>query len=199
MKCCVGGRDMVVGVPLRHALVRRCADVRSGEQQRQAAGRFVFSLLGPGTDIAPVIALARAAHAESRFGYIPFSSEKVEALIARIVASPSRSACILAARGDDLAGMLWCSVGEYHIGSDVLLATIHNLNVQKSLRATLAGGRVTLGLMKRAEAWSRAKGAREVLFHVTSGVETARTDRLMRKMGYEAMGGNYGRLQIASN
>nr|WP_272214561.1 hypothetical protein [Marinicella sp. W31]MDC2880184.1 hypothetical protein [Marinicella sp. W31] len=115
----------------------------------------------------------------------------MEAIIARIVANPSRSACILATRGDDVAGMLWCSVGEHHIGRDILLTTIHNLNVQKSLRASLAGGKVTLGLLKRAEAWSRAKGAREMLFHVTSGVETARTERIMRKMGYEAMGGNY--------
>ncbi|TNB46262.1 hypothetical protein FF124_19120 [Martelella lutilitoris] len=87
--------------------------------------------------------------------------------------------------------MLWRCVSEYHIGSDILLSTIHNLNVPKSLRATLAGSRVTLGLMKRAEAWSRAKGARELLFHVTSGVETARTERLMRKIGYEVMSGNY--------
>ena len=72
-----------------------------------------------------------------------------------------------------------------------MLMTIHNLNVAKTLRASLAGGRVTLGLLKRAEAWSRAKGAREILFHVTSGVETERTERMMRKLGYAAMGGNW--------
>nr|WP_272211580.1 hypothetical protein [Marinicella sp. W31]MDC2877475.1 hypothetical protein [Marinicella sp. W31] len=166
-------------------------DAQAAEQEGQSKGRFVFSLLGPGADIAPVVALAREVHGESRFGYIPFSPSKVEAIIARIVANPSRSACILATRSDEVAGMLWCSLGEYHIGTDVLLTTIHNLNVQKSLRASLAGGKVTLGLLKRAEAWSRAKGAREMLFHVTSGVETERTERMMWKLGYDVMGGNY--------
>ena len=172
---------MVVGVPARHA----------PERQNDVSSALRFSLLGAGADTVPIVSLAREAHAESRFGYIPFSSSKVESIIARIVANPARSACVLAARGDDVVGMLWCSVGEYHIGSDVLLTTIHNLNVGKTLRASLAGGRVTLGLLKRAEAWSRAKGAREMLFHVTSGVETERTERLMRKLGYEGMGGNY--------
>ncbi|AQZ53820.1 hypothetical protein [Martelella mediterranea] len=179
---------MVVGVPLRSAPERREA-ARAGLR---------FSLLGPGADIRPVVALAREAHAESRFSYIPFSPAKVEAIIARIVARPAQSACILATRGGDVVGMLWCSVGEYHIGSDVLLTTIHNLNVAKPLRATLAGGRVTLGLLKRAEAWSRAKGAREMLFHVTSGVETERTERMMRKLGYEGIGGNYVRFRFSS-
>ncbi|MCD1634735.1 hypothetical protein K7H91_13235 [Martelella mediterranea] len=70
-----------------------------------------FSLLGPGADIRSVVALAEAAHAESRFSYISFSSVKVEAIVARIVARPEQSACILAMRGSDVVGMLWCSVG----------------------------------------------------------------------------------------
>ncbi|AQZ51015.1 hypothetical protein Mame_01666 [Martelella mediterranea DSM 17316] len=119
---------MVVGAPLRFAPERRearCAGLR-------------FSLLGPGADIRPAVALAEAAHVECRFSCIPFSPAKLEAIIARIVARPAQSAYILAMRGSDVVGMLWCTVGEYHIGSDVLLTTIHN--VAKPLRAMLAVG-----------------------------------------------------------
>jgi len=55
----------------------------------------------------------------------------------------------LATKGDMPLGMLYCSTGEYHIGTDVLLTTIHNINVRRDVRESLSGGRVALGLMAR--------------------------------------------------
>jgi hypothetical protein len=36
-------------------------------------------------------------------------------------------------------------------------------------------------------------GAHEVLFHVTSGVDLARSHKLAKRMGFELIGGNYGK------
>ena len=129
---------MVVGVPFAACAGpagRGCAVRRAGAAGCGTVCVF-FARTGNGCRPGDRAGARGACRKPVRVYSLQF--RKVEALIARIVASPSRSACILAARGDDLAGILWCSVGEYHIGSDILLATIHNLNVQKSLRATLA-------------------------------------------------------------
>jgi hypothetical protein len=36
-------------------------------------------------------------------------------------------------------------------------------------------------------------GAHEVLFHVTSGVDLARSHKLAKRMGFELIGGSYGK------
>lgn len=98
---------------------------------------------------------------------------------------------MLATINDEPVGFTYCSVGEYHIGEGVLLTTIHNMNVTRSVRASLAGGRVALGLFKGVETWSKARGGKEVLFHVTSGVDLARAHKLAKHIGFEFVGGSY--------
>jgi hypothetical protein len=99
-------------------------------------------------DIPSLVQLAREAHEESRFGHIPFSAGKVERIARRALADTRRHGIMLGFRRGEPAGAVYCSVGEYHIGADVLLTTIHNLNVRRSVRARLSGGKITLGLMR---------------------------------------------------
>lgn len=68
-----------------------------------------------------------------------------------------------------------------------------HINIVRGHRAPLAGGRIALGLLKGVETWARARGAREVLFHFTSGLELARSRKLAKRMGYELIGGSYGK------
>jgi hypothetical protein len=145
------------------------------------------------SDIAQIIPLARAAHDESRFSYIPFSEDKVQKIVLTALEDRSRHGMMLAVKGQVLIGMAYCSVGELHIGTGVLLTTIHNINVQRSIRSSLSGGRAALGLFKGIETWSQARGAQEVLFHVTSGVDLARAHKLVKRVGYEFIGGSYAK------
>ena len=39
--------------------------------------------------------------------------------------------------------------------------------------------------------WAVARGVREVQFSVRSGKDIARTDRLMKRLGFNLIGGNY--------
>jgi hypothetical protein len=39
--------------------------------------------------------------------------------------------------------------------------------------------------------WSRARGASELLLHVTSGVGLARMHRFAKRMGFDHVGGSY--------
>jgi hypothetical protein len=69
---------------------------------------------------------------------------------------------MIAERRGQAVGFVYCSVGEYHIGSDVLLTTIHNMNVARSVRSSLSGGKIALGLFRGVETWSQARGAKEI-------------------------------------
>lgn len=153
--------------------------------------KLQFLVVDNDDDVPSLITLAREAHAESRFGYIPFSADKVAAIAKRAIGDPKQHGIFLATKDDTPLGMLYCSTGEYHIGTDVLLTTIHNINVRRDVRETLSGGRVALGLISGARSWSKARGAEEVLLHVTSGVDLAGSHKFAKRMGFEFVGGSY--------
>ena len=86
----------------------------------------------------------------------------------------------------------------HFISTDALLATVHNVNAPRRHREHLRGGRIVLGLLNGARSWAEARGAVELAVHVSSGVETGRTDKLLRRLGFEPTGGNYAvRLKTA--
>ena len=150
-----------------------------------------FRIVDDEADLPALVVLARAAHAESRLREVPFSEDKVRRLARRAIEDPRRHAVMLARRGDEPAGFLYCSVGEYFIGTGALLATVHNLNVAREHRRRLGGGRIAMGLLNGARTRAVARGAAELSVHVSSGVEAARTDALLRRLGFAATGGNY--------
>jgi len=57
----------------------------------------------------------------------------------------------------------------------------------------LSGGRVALSLLRGVTSWSKARGAKEILFHVTSGVQMKATHSLAKRMGFEVIGGSYAK------
>ncbi|UWP90182.1 hypothetical protein [Aliiroseovarius crassostreae] len=144
-------------------------------------------------DIPKIVDLAREAHAESRVGYIPFSAEKVQKIALTAISDDKRHAVMLAEKHGVPVGAAYCSVGEYYIGTDVLLTTIHNINVSRDVRMTLSGGRVAMGLFRGIETWSQARGAQEILFHVTSDIDLARAHKLAKRMGFQFIGGSYAK------
>ena len=73
----------------------------------------------------------------------------------------------------------------------MLITTINNMNVKRSVRRSLSGGKVAIGLMNGVKSWSKARGAQEVLFHVTSGVDLARAHKFAKHAGFQFIGGSY--------
>jgi hypothetical protein len=142
-------------------------------------------------DIPDIISLAREAHDESRFSYIKFSDAKVRKITKSALQNNKQQAILMVAKGDRPIGFASCSIGEYHIGEGAFISTIHNMNVSQSFRSTLAGGRAALGLLKGIETWSKARGAIEVLFHVTSDVDLARSHKFSKRIGFKFVGGSY--------
>ncbi len=142
-------------------------------------------------DIPALVALAQEAHEESRFSYIRFSPEKVRKIALTALKDTKRHGLFLAEKEEKPVGFAYCSVGEYHIGEGTLIATIHNVNVSRSVRGRLGGGRVALGLFNGIHSWAKARGAAEVLLHVTSGIDLARMHKFAKRNGYRIIGASY--------
>lgn len=53
------------------------------------------------------------------------------------------------------------------------------------------GGFAAVKLLQGFKKWAAERNIETLTLHVTSGIDTARTDRLLRRMGFRQMGGNY--------
>lgn len=155
--------------------------------------RLTFGEIKDMQVIDDIIFLAQKAHEESRFSYITFAPDKVREIAERAISDPKRHGAMMAWDDGKPVGFVYCSVGEYHIGTGTLLTTIHNINVLKDVRRGLRGGRVALGLFRGVETWSKARGSNEILFHVTSDVGLGRTHKFIKRLGYRFIGGSYAK------
>ncbi|WP_299554920.1 hypothetical protein [uncultured Tateyamaria sp.] len=164
----------------------------SSTSKNAATGaELFFRLAASDADLPALVHLAQEAHKESRFRYIPFNPHKVRKIARSAFKDQRRHAVMIAEKHGHAVGFVYCSVGEYHIGSHVLLTTIHNMNVSRTIRSSLSGGKIALGLFRGVETWSKARGAKEILFHVTSGVNLAQAHKLAKRIGYKFVGGSY--------
>jgi hypothetical protein len=165
----------------------------AGGMDAPTAGRppraLSFRRMARGDDLEPLLDLVETGHKESRFGYIPFSRDKARKIGERALADPARNLLIVAELRGRPVGFLFASIGEFHIGTDVRLATIHAVYTERRLRASLCGGRVTAHLFRALNKWAAAVGAREVLLHVTSGVSADATSAMSSKFGFYHVGG----------
>lgn len=148
--------------------------------------RFASSL----EDIASTVPLARAVHAESVWSDYEFLPERRERFLARAIEQPQKYCLIVAERDGRPVGLLFASVdGIYHC--DVKVGSCLGVAVDPALRRSLAGGSIAIKLLHGFKRWARERGARAISLHVTSGMEMARTDKLLRRLGFQQTGGNY--------
>lgn len=148
-----------------------------------------FRRMKAGDDLERLLDLVEVGHKESRFGYIPFSREKARKIGERALSDPARNLLIVAELRGRPVGFLFASVGEFHIGHGVRLATIHAVYTEPRLRASLCGGRVTTHLFRALTNWAEVAGAHEILLHVTSGVSADATSAMSSKLGFGLIGG----------
>ncbi|MEP5621841.1 MAG: hypothetical protein ABJP82_04610 [Hyphomicrobiales bacterium] len=75
--------------------------------------------------------------------------------------------------------------------------TIYSLYVSSKVRGTYLGGKVGVKLLRLATEWVKSQDAEEMHIHATSGIEPNRADKMLTRMGFETIGGNYiARLEI---
>nr|WP_319512887.1 hypothetical protein [uncultured Cohaesibacter sp.] len=143
-------------------------------------------------DLDTLVAFCRDAHEESYLSGIPFSEEKAFKLMTNCVSDEHPNLIsILAEANEKPVGYLCAAAGEYYVGTETLLTTVHVIHVTQSIRRSLLGGKVAIRLVRGIKQWSDQIGAKHLLFHITSDIRPAQNDRFMRKMGFRTLGGNY--------
>lgn len=85
-----------------------------------------------------------------------------------------------------VAGLLMGCI-ESHLFSPERVASVINYAVLPGRRMSGAGMRL-LGAFRR---WAENRGAVEISLGINSGVQIERTDRFLRRLGFEHLGGHY--------
>jgi hypothetical protein len=166
--------------------------VKGDENVLSAGGRrLVLRLVRPSEDHEPLLDLFESAHQETRFNYIPFSRDKARRLLRQVMAEDARHLVVVAAVGGKPEGFVFASVGEYFVGTDALIVTINVIYTSHNMRGSLLGGRAANGLFRAVGRWSKGIGAREILLHVTSGIEPKRAQQTIGRYGFEIVGSSH--------
>ncbi len=142
-------------------------------------------------DLEPVQLLTTKLHAETRFADIPFSFRRHRALFMRAIDEPERYGLILSMFGEEPVGLLYCAVGEYIVGHEDLITTVYAFYVRDRFRRSAVGGKAALRMLNGLIKWSELRGSREIMIHVTSGIDIGRTDKLLRRLNFSIIGANY--------
>ncbi len=135
-------------------------------------------------DIAARVAMARRVFEELDDG-LPYDEGMVRRTFERNLKKPDR--CLLHAEssGRMIGGLIGAIAPHYH--SPALGATVLGLYVLPERRGSLAAIKLLHGFRR----WAGQNGAVRLYAGVTSGIDIARTDRLLRRLGFQPKGGNY--------
>ena len=155
------------------------------------AGSISIRLLASERDIEETLALAVAAHGETRHREHPLDPERRRRFVAeRFLADPTRYGFLIARHRERPVGMLSC-FAERLFYTDVTTVSCLALYVLEEYGRTLLGGRVMMKLLHAGRRWAINRRAVELQVHVTSGVHVGQTDRVLRRLGFRQTGGNY--------
>lgn len=138
-----------------------------------------------------VYAMAKDFYEESHFSGGLFSEAKRDKLAGLIKNHPDQYGLLIAMYGDEPVGFIYCVFGEGIISDDSAITTVYFYYVKKEYRVSFLGGKISVNLMKGLVKWAKQKGAKEIMVHVTSGIEIQRANQFMGKMGFKTLGANY--------
>ena len=138
-------------------------------------------------DIEQRVELARRAWEEMGDRGLSFDGELVRQTIERKMAQPGKHCLLQADRAGRAIGALM-GVAAPHYHSPALGASIFSWYVLPEHRGSLAAVKLLHGFRR----WAKHAGALRLYVGITSGVDIARTDRLLKKLGFRLTGGNYG-------
>ena len=139
-----------------------------------------------GEDIVARVALARRAWEEMGDKDLSFDEDMVRRAIERRLAKPAKH-CLLQAERDGIVVGVLMGVAESHYHSPALGASILSWYVLREHRGSLAAIKLLHGFRR----WAKNRGAVRLYVGISSGVHVARTDRLLKRLGFVLRGGNY--------
>ncbi|MCY4501994.1 MAG: GNAT family N-acetyltransferase [Alphaproteobacteria bacterium] len=147
-------------------------------------GSVVIRFTRSAEDLAARVAMARRVYEERDDG-LPYDEDMIRGALERRLKRPD--GCLLQAELDGrVIGGVVGSIGP-HYHSPALAALLESFYVLPEHRGSIA----FVKLLHAFRRWAATNGAVRMYVCVTSGVEIARTDRLLKRLGFEPTGGNY--------
>jgi len=136
-----------------------------------------------------LIALALENRHEIAYAPVDVCMARVEQTLSGLFERNQGSHVVLLVQTDagELVGLLMGCVERYFY-SDALQAQLIQWYVKPAYRGTSAAPR----LVKAFVAWARTRGANDVFMGISSGLNVHLTHRLMQRLGFAYLGGNYG-------
>lgn len=160
-------------------------------KEASGPGRITIRFTRSTEDIATRIELNRRAHEEIGDG-LPFDDDMVRQFYERRVTRTDQ--CVLQAElNGKMIGGLTGVIGP-HFHCSALGASLLGCYVLPEHRGSLAAIKLLHGFRR----WALTNGAVRIYVGVTSGIDMARTDRLLRRLGFRVTGGNYVQIVSAS-
>ena len=141
-------------------------------------------------DLGRIIPLCVSMQAETEYMRFPINMEKLESFILGMTDGDD-GFVLVAERGEDIVGLF---IGCRHemFFSDLDQASEMLFYVAQSARGSIVGKR----MIQRFEEWALEHNCARVLIGVSSGVNTDRTEALLGKIGFKAIGGFYAKDRI---
>lgn len=164
--------------------------VKENESLSSSDGMVVYRATKP-EEIANLRGIAHQFHAESRYAHLQFSDEKLIRVFTRAINDPLNTLLIYVQYRGETVGVVQAAAGDYYLGIGGRIVSVLNLYVSRQVRSTYMGGKVGVKLLRLVSEWAKSQDAEEVHIHSTSGIDPKRTDKLLTRMGFETIGGNY--------
>jgi len=137
-------------------------------------------------DLPAVLEMARCMHQESVYRRFDYDENKMGRLLYNYISNPKTSFSCVGTSKDTLNGVFLGSIGEHYFGTDLIASdTLWYVSPQSR------GSRVGLQLLRAFESWAKERGAAEIYVGVSSGLSADKTGTMLRKLGYDVVGGNY--------
>jgi len=139
-------------------------------------------------DIPALVELLLAMRDETRYAGLDVSPERLARNLGTQFSRMDAAQCCFVAENAEgtLVGVLAGSLRQF-IFQEFVTATEGLFYVHPGARGTTAAVKLIYAFRE----WAIARGVREVQFSVRSGKDIARTDRLMKRLGFNLIGGNY--------
>ena len=142
-------------------------------------------------DIEELKPLIIELHSASHFSNTTLDLGKCHKILAQSLKNPRQHALMLCELEGVPIGFIFCSVGEILTGNGALFTSVGAFYVGEKYRHSLVGGRAAVRLLAALIEWSKQRNAREIMIHVTSGIDIQRTDKFLRRARFRVIGANY--------
>lgn len=137
--------------------------------------------------IADIIVLGMEMHEESAQRDVPFDIEyAAQNTYLKVIQNPENAFGCMVFEEDRPVAMIVGFLSTYEYAP-----VMYAYNAVWYVTPEKRGTPVAIKLLKKFEKWAKARGARDVLLGIASGVNTSRTGKAIKRLGYETVGNNY--------